>query len=299
MERYDKIQIPVPSEFSFDQNMKYLIDAGNECMYEVEDSHIRRALSIPGEAPVFIDISDAGADGLLVQIWGAADDATLQKVQHYVTDWFDLETDLRPFYAMAQEDRYLSKAIEQFYGLRNMGIPDFFEAVSWGIIGQQINLAFAFTLKRRFVETFGSSIEWEGKRYWLFPTPETIAALSVEELVPLQMTQRKSEYLIGVARLIVEGTLSKEVVQAAGSYKEAEKMLTSVRGIGPWTANYVLMRCLRSPNAFPLADVGLLNAIKYLDNLDEKPSREELLRLAVPWADWESYATFYLWRFLY
>ena len=299
MKQYDEIQIPVPAEFSFHQNMKYLMDAGNECMYEVEDGHIRRALSIPGEAPVFIDISDAGTDGLLVQIWGAADDTTLQKVQHYVTDWFDLETDLRPFYAMAQEDRYLQKAIEQFYGLRNMGIPDFFEAVSWGIIGQQINLAFAFTLKRRFVETFGSSIEWQGKRYWLFPTPETIAALSVEELVPLQMTQRKSEYLIGVARLIVEGSLTKEALQAAGAFKDAEKLLTAVRGIGPWTANYVLMRCLRSPNAFPLADVGLLNAIKYLDNLDEKPSREDLLRLAVPWADWESYATFYLWRFLY
>ncbi|MBB4824582.1 DNA-3-methyladenine glycosylase II [Sporosarcina luteola] len=299
MERYSELRISVPKEFSFEQNIKYLSDSGNECMYEVEENHIRRALSFSGEEPVFIDITDAGTDGLLVHVYGATNDETLRNVTRYVSDWFDLETDLQPFYSMAQKDRYLQRAIQQFYGLRNMGIPDFFEAISWGIIGQQINLAFAFTLKRRFVETYGTFIEWRGRRYWIYPTPETIAGLTVDELMPLQMTQRKSEYLIGVARLIVEGKLSKEVVQATGSYKEAEKQLTSVRGIGPWTANYVLMRCLRSPNAFPLADVGLQNAIKYLDNLDEKPSREDILRLAVPWADWESYATFYLWRFLY
>ena len=84
-----------------------------------------------------------------------------------------------------------------------------------------------------------------------------------------------------------------------GDFKEAEKMLVKIRGIGPWTANYVLMRCLRFPNAFPIADVGLHNAIKHLTGTEEKPTIEEIWKLAAPWTGWESYATFYLWRFLY
>ena len=217
----------------------------------------------------------------------------------YVRDWFDLDNDLKPFYEMAENDLLLQKAIDEFYGLRNVGIPDLFEALAWGILGQQINLTYAYTLKRRFVETFGRSIEWEGRQYWIFPEAKDIANLSVEDLAPLKMTIKKCEYLIGVAGLIVEGSLSKSIVMGTGDFKEAEKMLVKIRGIGPWTANYVLMRCLRFPNAFPIADVGLHNAIKHLTGAEEKPTKEEILKLAAPWKGWESYATFYLWRLLY
>jgi DNA-3-methyladenine glycosylase II len=83
------------------------------------------------------------------------------------------------------------------------------------------------------------------------------------------------------------------------NFKEVEKSLIKIRGIGPWTANYVLMRCLRFPTAFPIDDVGLINAIKTLLNMDRKPTKDEILALSIPWANWESYATFYLWRVLY
>ena len=200
---------------------------------------------------------------------------------------------------MAEHDILLKQAVTQFYGLRNMGIPDLFEALCWGILGQQINLSYAYTLKRRLVESFGRSMEWEGKRYWLFPNPEDIAQLTVEDLSELKMTVKKCEYLIGVAQLMVEGSLSKELLRSVGDFKVAEKMLTKIRGIGPWTANYVLMRCLRFSNSFPIDDVGLHNAIKHVLGTSRKPTKEEILKLAAPWKNWESYATFYLWRFLY
>lgn len=121
------------------------------------------------------------------------------EVHHYVREWFDLDNDLRPFYEMAKKDNLLHNAVDEFYGLRNIGIPGLFEAIVWGILGQQINLAYAYTLKRRLVETFGSSIEWEGHRYWIFPKAYDIANLTVEDLAPLKMTVKKCEYLIGVA----------------------------------------------------------------------------------------------------
>lgn len=155
-----------------------------------------------------------------------------------------------------------------------MGIPDLFEALCWGILGQQINLTFAYTLKRRFVESFGEHIEWNGQKYWIFPSPEFIANLTVKDLTKLKMTTRKCEYLIGVAKLITQGNLSKESF-IKSDLKDAEKTLTDIRGIGPWTANYVLMRCLKFPSAFPIDDVGLHNVIKLLTGSDHKPTKKK------------------------
>ncbi|MFJ7933911.1 DNA-3-methyladenine glycosylase family protein [Sporosarcina sp. NPDC096371] len=293
--------VKVPKEFSFKENLGYMQRSSNECMFEIRDDKIIKAITLADEM-LLLEVSE-GVNGCLVLRFLGNFHPTNEKVRdqvvHYVREWFDLENDLKPFYAMAEKDLLLQKAIDEFYGLRNIGIPDLFEALVWGILGQQINLTYAYTLKRRLVETFGSSIEWEGRLYWIFPEAKVIANLTVEDLAPLKMTVKKCEYLIGVAGLIVEGSLSKSLVRGTGDFKEAEKMLVSIRGIGPWTANYVLMRCLRFPNAFPIADVGLHNAIKHVTGVEEKPTKEEILKLAAPWKGWESYATFYLWRFLY
>ena len=94
---------------------------------------------------------------------------------------------------------------------------------------------------------------------------------------------------------MLEGKLSKAKLLAERSAKAAEKTLVAQRGIGPWSANYVMMRCLRYPEAYPVGDAGLQNAVKRLLMMDRKPTEAELYELAKPWAGWEAYATFYLW----
>ncbi|WP_410510907.1 DNA-3-methyladenine glycosylase [Paenibacillus sp. BR2-3] len=294
--------ILVPEEFSFAQNLKYFSNAPNECLYHIKDQRIYKAIAVGEETPVFEISGEDGIGMILIRFLGdtcPSLESTRAAVISYVRDWLDLDTDLAPFYELAGTDVLLQRAVESFYGLRNVGIPDLFEAISWGIIGQQINLAFAYTLKRRLVENFGRHVVCEGEDYWIFPTAEDIARLSVQDLEPVRMTVKKCEYLIGVARLIAEGKLSKELLLQAGDFKKAERMLVAIRGIGPWTANYVLMRCLRIPSAFPIDDVGLHNSIKFLLGMDNKPTKEEILQLSATWTNWESYATFYLWRFLY
>jgi DNA-3-methyladenine glycosylase II len=292
------MKIRVPEEFSFSENLKYLSRSSNECMYQIKDNRICKAIQVGKETAIVEIVMDS--DALSVCFLGSEPNAAVRAgVEQYVREWFDLDTDLGPFYKMVQTDELLKKAINTFYGLRIMGIPDLFEALCWGILGQQINLPFAYTLKRRLVETFGKSVEHNGESHWLFPAPVDIAGLTVADFDGLQMTVKKTEYLIGVAKLMAEGKLTKEQLQATENLKEAEKMLVAIRGIGPWTANYVLMRCLRFPNAFPIDDVGLHNALKHLLGRDQKPSKEEILRLSSGWTGWEAYATFYLWRFLY
>ncbi len=80
------------------------------------------------------------------------------RVAKYVWDWFDVDTDLRPFYRMANKDPVLKHVAEDLYGLRMITVGDLFEAICWAMVGQQINLAFAYTLKKRLDESFGEKI---------------------------------------------------------------------------------------------------------------------------------------------
>ncbi|WP_366592253.1 DNA-3-methyladenine glycosylase [Bacillus subtilis] len=297
----NEITINLPEEFNFKVNLGYLLREKNECMFEIEEERITRVIAV-GENRALVQISENDQQQLVVRFLdGTRPQKGWQRDQiiEYIIEWFDLENDLSHFYKMAATDQLLKNPIQDFYGLRNIGIPDLFEALCWGIIGQQINLTYAYTLKRRFVEKFGESIEWNEKKYWIFPTYDKIAKLTPDDLADMKMTVKKSEYIIGIAQLMEIGELSKDNLMLLKDFKRAEKKLIKIRGIGPWTANYVLMRCLRFPNAFPIDDVGLINSIKTLAGLDRKPTKEEIMEYAAPWRNWESYATFYLWRVLY
>ncbi|MFB9277124.1 DNA-3-methyladenine glycosylase 2 [Cohnella cellulosilytica] len=292
------IRIPVPAEFDFSVNLDYLSRSPDESLYRIRDGRLFKTIPCGSRSPFFEVAAEPGS--LLVlplddEPWSPE---TEREVVAYTRDWFDLDNDLSPFYELAGRDPLLRDVVSRLYGLRNMGIPDLFEALCWGIIGQQINLAFAYTLKRRFVEAFGRQVRRGDVDCWLFPEPRDIAGLDVGDIAALKMTTKKAEYLIGVARLIADGELGRAVL-LEGDIRSAEKRLVSIRGIGPWTANYVLMRCLRYPSAFPIDDVGLHNAIKAVLRMEQKPTAARIKELAVGWRGWEAYATFYLWRVLY
>jgi len=200
---------------------------------------------------------------------------------------------------MANGDPLLKRLAERYYGLRLIGIPDLFEALAWSVIGQQINLNFAYTLKKRLVEAFGEKVTGDGRDFCLFPSPETVAGLSPETLLKMQFSRNKTEYLVGIARRITSGELSKEIILKEGNDLNAMRAkLLEIRGVGQWTADYVLMKCFRLPSAFPIGDVGLHNALKIQLGLPQKPSLKEIEKIAAGWKDWEAYATFYLWRSL-
>src|SRR5699024_11134441 len=136
----------------------------------------------------------------------------------------------------------------------------------------------------------GEAISYQDNPYWIFPSYQKIATLTPEDMTMIKMTQRKSEYIIGIAQLMASDDLSKEGLLSLRDFDKIEKAMTKIRGIGPWTANYCLMRCLRYPNAFPVADVGLQNAVKFFKEMDRKPTQAELYSLAIPWQGYEAYA---------
>jgi DNA-3-methyladenine glycosylase II len=295
------ITIDSPKEFQYAINLAYLARSPLECMFHLEDDKVIKAVKI-GSQEVLLEISSENNSDLQFRFLGIDQLPTkelCEETVRYVREWFDLDTDIKPFYQMAEGHPLLDSLVQRFYGLRIMGIPDLFESLCWGIMGQQINLPFAYMLKKRFVEAYGRSMQWEGRPLWSFPDPKDIATLTVEQLMPLQLTRNKSEYILEIARRMAEGRLSKGDLLQFGDFKLAEKELTSIRGIGPWTANYAMMRCLRDPSAFLIADVGLHNAVRHLLGLDRKPTLEELRLLFAEWGNWAAYITFYMWRTLY
>jgi DNA-3-methyladenine glycosylase II len=148
------------------------------------------------------------------------------------------------------------------------------------------------------VENYGEKYIYQEEEYFLFPKFEVISKLEIEDLKQLQFTTRKAEYIIGLAKLFKNGDIKKEKLALEKDYEKLRKMLTEVRGVGNWTADYTILKCFSINDAFPIADVGIHNAIKGILGLTEKTNINEIERLSLNWLGWQSYATFYLWRYL-
>lgn len=257
---------------------------------------MRKGVCIEGQK-ILLDISNSGGDTLDISVLTPAGAVPPHSITDYIKTWLDLDRNLENFYNMAAADPLLSTLTTKYPGLRLIGINNLFEALSWSIIGQQINLNFAYKLKRALVENFGSYQQFDGNHYYFFPTPETLAAVKKEDLLALQFSKQKADYLIRLGNTFQEKGISKDHLQQLG-FNDAIVQLSSLHGIGPWTANYVAMRCLKFMEAFPMGDAGLQNAIKNLWGQKEKPTMAQLNILSQKWSGWQAYATLFLWRSL-
>ena len=159
------------------------------------------------------------------------------------------------------------------------------------IIHQQLNMAFAQTLTLRFVHAYGE----QSKGVWFFPTPERVAEIPYKELQAMQFSRRKAEYVIDTARKIVSGELDLAGL-ADLSDEEVLKTLTKVRGVGPWTVQNWLMFSQGRPDLFPVADIGIQNALKLYFQMDNKPNIEQIEKWMQEWSPYRSYAAMTLWR---
>jgi DNA-3-methyladenine glycosylase II len=286
-----------PKEFDFSQCLKFLTRSPLEPCHVVENNSIYKLDKFEGK-PILIKIQYNKKCICIEFLTPRPKKYIRAMVAKYVWHWFDLDTDLRPFYRIARKDPVLKNVTKDLYGLRILTISDLFEALCWAIIGQQINLAFAYTLKKRFVESFGEKFSFDNKHYYLFPTPQVISRKKITDLKRLQFTGKKSEYIIELAQKINNGDLTKNRLLHHDGFETARKELMGLHGVGKWTADYVSLRCLKDPTAFPVADVGLQNAVKQQLGLTKKPTSEDITRYAMGWQNWQAYATFYLWASL-
>jgi len=177
-------------------------------------------------------------------------------------------------------------------GLRMPLLPTGFDALCWGIIGQQINVKFATALRRDLVELAGETIG----DMRAHPTPERVADMDISALTSRRYSRSKAQYLIDAAAAAATGKLDIENL-AEGSALAAETALTTQRGIGIWTARYVLMRG-GFADAAPVGDSALATALQRLHKLPERPDSDQTARLMSLFAPHRSLATMHLWTSL-
>jgi AraC family transcriptional regulator of adaptative response / DNA-3-methyladenine glycosylase II len=178
-------------------------------------------------------------------------------------------------------------------GLHVPLIPSAFDALCWAIVGQQINLSFAGSLRRHLIEVAGTPVG----RMKTHPSPEAIANLDPSTLRANRFSGSKVRYLQHAAEAVASGQVDLEDLWK-GSAVEAETKLTSLHGVGTWTARYVLMR-IGFGDAAPVGDSGLSTALQRIDGLPGRPDAGEVARLMARYAPWRSLASAHLWASLH
>ena len=290
------ISLPTKEPFSFKECLFFLDRNYDECLYQIEADRAYRLIQFERKSLPF---SVTHKDGLLeIELPEDSSSKEIAYIESYVKEWFDLERDITPLYTQFRNDDRLTSLADKYHGLRLIGIPDLFEALCWSIIGQQINLAFAYKLKRRLVEAYGASDTWQDQQLWHFPTPEALVDLDEDHLRGQQFSRGKIKYLRNVALAFTQGGLSRSEIEALPDFKSRQEVLTRIKGIGEWSANYALMKTLHQPEAIPFGDTGLSQALFNHGIIANRKDRSAIETFFSKVQGWEAYTVFYLWRSL-
>ncbi|MCH2502890.1 MAG: hypothetical protein MK126_08565 [Dehalococcoidia bacterium] len=204
-----------------------------------------------------------------------------------------VDQDLAPFYELGRADQAMAGLVEQFYGLHLPHTASVFEALVLAVLGQQISTSVARIIRTLLIETFGPSAEFDGETYYAFPRPASIWASSPAELHTMKLTQRKSEYVYGLAGSVLDPEMGLERLEELTDREIVEK-LVALRGVGMWTAQWALIRAVGRPDALPLGDLALRRVVSrlFMDGEDVNDAKVE--EIAQRWSPYRTYATVYL-----
>ena len=200
---------------------------------------------------------------------------------------------LAPFYELGRADQAMAGLVEQFYGLHLPHTASVFEALVLAVLGQQISTSVARIIRTLLIETFGPSAEFDGETYYAFPRPASIWASSPAELHTMKLTQRKSEYVHGLAGSALDPEMGLERLEELTD-KEIVEKLVALRGVGMWTAQWALIRAVGRPDALPLGDLALRRVVSRLFMHGEDVNDAKVEEIAQRWSPYRTYATVYL-----
>ena len=210
-----------------------------------------------------------------------------------VTRLLNLARDPGPFERAAAQTPF-ADLVARRPGLRIPLTPNHFEGLIWAIVGQQVNLPFAFALRRRLCELAGMPMG----DLFAHPSPAQVAGVAIDDLLARQFSRRKAEYVIGLSRAVADGALDLEAL-SRGPATVAHATLVAQRGLGPWSANYIMIRAMGFADGLPIGDTGLTSGLQRVLALDVRPDAAETTRLMEPIRPFRSLATFHLWRSLH
>ena len=248
----------------------------------VMDGTYRRTISLNGSDGCFEVSLDEGSNVLVVRLQ-FGDPRSFFFITERIRTMFDLNADWAAIVQSLRSDPVLASSVEADPGLRVPGCWNGFELAVRAILGQQITVKGATALAGRMVSSFGKPFCGASGLTHLFPPPEVLADA---KLCDIGLTGARAETIRSLARAVCVGEINFEGVVDSDAFL---KWLGEIPGIGKWTGQYVAMRALGEPDAFPSSDLGLLRAMALRTSRD-------LEQRAEAWRPWRAYAAMYLWR---
>jgi DNA-3-methyladenine glycosylase II len=230
---------------------------------------------------------------LEVEVPGARAARVGEAVAGEVRRILGLDFDLPGFYRMAKADRALGPLVDAFYGLRPTLTPGGLEMLVGAITAQQVNLTFAFALRARLVRRYGQPVAIRGETVFAFPDAETLSGADLRALRAMQFSARKAEYIRDLARVVAGRELDLDGLVGTAS-ADIVHLLTAQRGLGRWTADWFLARCLGRGDVCPAGDLAVRKAFAQYYGRGRALSDRAIRRRARAWGSHQTVAVHYL-----
>lgn len=261
-----------------------------------QDGVLQRLLNL-GEHLCLASVHSVGTVGMpqleLELKATSLDEAIVAEACHQVSWIVGTGQNLTPFYNMALEEPNLALLIQGLWGLHIPHTVSVYEALVSAIIGQQVNSHVARLLWNLLIQTFGPSMQVAGVTYNAFPRPQALVAGGLDGLRSIKLSTRKAEYILEITSRVASGELDLEDLRIH-SDEDVIRTLTSLRGVGLWTAQWLLIHALGRPDGFPANDLALQRTLGILLNDGHPLHPEEASEYSRHWSPFRSYVTTYL-----
>jgi len=293
------VRLPYRKPFSWPAMLEFFAGRATPGVESVTGDTYRRTISL-GERHGVIAVSPAGSKKLsayLMLTIQCVDTGALFEIVQRSREMFDLDAPIGEISTTLKRDESLKGLIRKSPGVRVPGAWDGFELMIRAILGQQISVKAATTLAGRIADQYGERLSLSdesgdvGLRR-IFPSADRLRHARFSNI---GLVRSRAETIRRVAAAAADGELNFDVTQEPEDFCRS---LTSIKGVGDWTAQYVAMRVLKNPDAFPSSDLGLLKAVDLIGNQTGRTTPAELLRQAESWRPWRAYAALLLWSSL-
>ena len=269
--------------YDWKRMLEFLVSHATPGVEVAEGGHFRRSISLHGNLG-YLEVSlDASRNALNVRVQ-IGEPRLLFLIIERIRAMFDLDADWPTIARTLGADPALAAHVNSHSGLRVPGCWNGFEIATRAILGQQINTERAGTLAGRMVKAFGQPFCPANGLTHLFPTPEVLARADLETI---GLLRTQADAIRALARAVRNGQISFEKVVDSSEFLTR---LSEVPGIGESTAQWVAVRTLCEPDAFPSADRDLAGVLRLR-------SSSEFEQRSLAWTPWRAYAAIYLWTF--
>ena len=204
-----------------------------------------------------------------------------------------IRMDVGGFYRLAKNDTQLEYLASQFRGLKPPRFPTLFEALVNGIACQQVSLTQGIRLLNKLAAICGKTVEGQDSIVYAFPQPEDIAGLEPEAFRKLGFSRQKARALLELAHKVTDEHLNLEDITAM-SDEDALSRLCALRGVGRWTAEYVLLRGMGRLHVFPGDDAGARNKLRNWLGVEEKLDYKGVNSILARWNPYGGFIYFHL-----